>query len=62
VREREGGTGWYYALARMNSVAFHAKYKDQDVWKTEVVPWETVFDNRHPYNILNLDHLVAPKK
>jgi hypothetical protein len=61
-REREQGASWYYALARMNSVAFHATYKDQEVWKTEVVPWGTVFDNRHAYNILNLDHLVAPQK
>jgi hypothetical protein len=62
AREREGGTAWYYALARMNSVAFQANYKDQEVWKTEVVLWDTVFDNRHAYNILNLDHLVAPQK
>jgi hypothetical protein len=62
AREGDGGAAWYYALARMNSVAFQANYKDQEVWKTEVVPWGTVFDNRHPYNILNLDHLVAPQK
>jgi hypothetical protein len=62
TRERTGGAAWHYALVRMNSCAFQADYKDQEVWKTEVVPWDTVFDNRHAYNILNLDHLVAPQK
>jgi hypothetical protein len=61
-REKEGGSVWHYALARMNSVVFRAGYKNQEVWTTDVVPWATVFDNRHPYNILNLDHLSPRQK
>jgi hypothetical protein len=61
AREGTNGPAWQYALARMNSVVFHVTYKDREVWTTEVLPWPVVFDNRSPYNILNLDHL-SPRK
>lgn len=61
ARAGQGGPAWHYALARMNSVVFRVTYKDRDVWKTEALPWPVVFDNRSPYNILNLDHL-SPRK
>jgi hypothetical protein len=62
AREEDTRPAWYYALARMNSVIFRVSYKNQEIWKTDVVPWGTVFDNRSPYNILNLDHLAPPQK
>ena len=61
AREGASGPAWHYALARMNSVVFKVTYKDREVWKTEMLPWPVVFDNRSPYNILNLDHL-SPRK
>jgi hypothetical protein len=61
AREENGGASWHYALARMNSTVFRVSYKNDEVWKTEVVPWGVVFDNRQPYNILNLDHLSPGK-
>ncbi|HEY3966604.1 MAG TPA: hypothetical protein VGM05_18730 [Planctomycetaceae bacterium] len=62
ARETKSGTAWHYGLSRMNSTAFRVRYKDQDAWAVEVVPWGIVFNNREPYNILNLDHLYRPKK
>ena len=32
------------------------------VWAVDVVPWDVVFNNNEPYNLLNLDHLYRPKK
>jgi hypothetical protein len=57
-----GGRSWHYALARMNSTAFGVSYKDHEVWRTEVIPWATVRDNRSPYNVLSLEHLSPPQK
>ena len=61
---REGATGpeWQYALARMNSVVFRVRYKDREVWKTDVLPWSEVFDGKSPYNLLKLDHLAPSAK
>jgi hypothetical protein len=61
-RDADGQVAWHYALARMDSVVFQANYQGQEVWKADVLPWATVFDNRSPYNILNLDHLSPPKE
>jgi hypothetical protein len=61
-READGRAAWHYALARMDSVLFRASYQGREVWKAEELPWATVFDNRSPYNILNLDHLSPPKQ
>jgi hypothetical protein len=57
-----GVRSWHYALARMNSTAFGVTYKDHEVWRTEVIPWGTVRDNRSPYNVLSLDHISPPQK
>jgi hypothetical protein len=62
AREADGGSAWHYALARMNSTIFKVNYKDKEVWSVDVVPWGVVFNNREPYNILNLDHFYPPKK
>jgi hypothetical protein len=62
AQDAKDGVAWHYALARMNSCIFKAKYQDRKVWSTDVLPWDTVFDNRSAYNILNLDHLSPPKK
>ena len=57
-----GGLEWRYALARMNSTAFSVKYKDNEVWAVEVLPWGIVLNSSEPYNLLSLDHLYPPKK
>lgn len=62
VRETKSGPVWHYALSRMNSTVFRVRYKDQDVWSVDVVPWGVVFNNNEPYNLLNLDHVYQPKK
>ena len=62
ARQEGNMSAWHYALARMDSVVFRARYKNEEVWKTEVLSWSTVFDNRHPYNVLNLDHLSPHQK
>ena len=46
----------------MNSTAFQVRYKDQDDWAAEVVPWDVVFNKQVPYNLLNVDHLYPPGK
>lgn len=61
-RDADGQVAWHYALARMDSVLFRANHHGQEVWKADVLPWSTVFDNRSPYNILKLDHLSPPKE
>jgi hypothetical protein len=43
---------WQYAFARMNIVAFRAKYKDDLVWQVERVEWATVYDRHEPYAIV----------
>ena len=40
---------WHYALARMNSVKFVAKYQDQEVWRTEILPWGKVKNAQGTY-------------
>jgi hypothetical protein len=53
------GVSWRYALIRMNSVIFNARYHDKTVWQTEQLPWDVVFKGNEPYRILNLDRLNA---
>jgi len=40
---------WQYALARMNSVKFVASYQDQEVWRTEILPWSQVKNGQEAY-------------
>jgi hypothetical protein len=43
---------WQYALARMNVVAFRARYKGDVVWQVPAVDWATVYDRQGPYAIV----------
>lgn len=61
TRQTKTGLAWYYALARMNSVTFIVDHKGKEVWRTETLPWDTVFNGKEPYHILKLDH-INPKK
>jgi hypothetical protein len=40
---------WRFALARMNSVQFVAKFQNQEVWRTEIWPWSKVKNGRETY-------------
>jgi hypothetical protein len=44
---------WQYAFARMNIVAFRARYKGDLVWQAEPVAWATVYDRQEPYAIVH---------
>jgi hypothetical protein len=48
-----GRPTWQYAFARMNIVAFRARYKDDLVWEVKAVPWATVYDRQEPYAIVH---------
>jgi hypothetical protein len=61
ARKGTPGVSWHYALIRMNSVIFNARYHDKTVWQTEQLPWDVVFKGNEPYRILNLDRLNAQK-
>lgn len=43
------GVEWRYALARMNSVKFVARYQGQEVWRKERSVWKDVKSGRQPY-------------
>ena len=47
----EKGPTWDYALARMNSVEFHASHKGRDVWSAPILPWPVAKDIREPYTL-----------
>lgn len=40
---------WEYALTRMNSVQFVARYRDREVWRVELLPWSRVASHLEPY-------------
>lgn len=53
---------WQYALVRMNSVEFVAKYQDQEVWRTEIWPWSKVKNGRETYTSFGpFEREVTPK-
>jgi hypothetical protein len=62
ARKGAAGATWQYALVRMNSVIFNARYQDKTVWQTEQLPWNVVLKGSEPYRILNLDRLNAQTK
>jgi hypothetical protein len=45
----ESGPRWHFALARMNSVQFVARYRDAEVWRAEILPWVQTRNRREPY-------------
>ncbi|MFK8115010.1 MAG: hypothetical protein AB8B91_22605 [Rubripirellula sp.] len=49
ARKVSGGVEWQYALARMNSVKFVARYQEQEVWRKERSIWKDVKSGREPY-------------
>jgi hypothetical protein len=46
------GPAWHYALARMNSVAFHVVHRGQEIWSAPVIPWAQARNPREPYTLL----------
>lgn len=42
-------SGWMFAATRMNSVGFHVRYKDKDIWTAEIMPWADVSSHRSIY-------------
>lgn len=49
ARKVDGGAEWHYALARMNSVQFVARYQGEEVWRKERSIWKSVKSGREPY-------------
>jgi len=49
ARKVDGVWSWQYALARMNSVQFVAKYQESEVWRVEGWPWSKTKNGREPY-------------
>lgn len=49
ARPAGGDWKWHYALARMNSVQFVAKYQDREVWRVEIWPWSRTKNGSEPY-------------
>jgi hypothetical protein len=46
---------WRYALTRMDSVQFVARYQDQEIWRVGILPWGQVSDRREPYTTFRHD-------
>lgn len=55
ARRDEKAPVWQYALARMNSVRFEVRYRDQPVWEVDILPWSTVQDHQQPYTTFRRD-------
>ncbi len=49
ARRKGQGHRWEFALARMNSVRFEVRHKEQRVWEVDILPWSTVRDRRQTY-------------
>lgn len=49
ARKIASGVEWQYALARMNSVKFVARYQGQEIWRRERSIWREVKSGREPY-------------
>jgi hypothetical protein len=49
ARETGGKTTWQFAASRMNSVALSLRFKNEEVWKVDVLPWSDVNAHRQPY-------------
>jgi hypothetical protein len=40
---------WKFAATRMNSVEFHLRYHDREVWSVEAMPWKDVGSHAETY-------------
>jgi hypothetical protein len=49
AREAGGKPQWQFAATRMNGVGFELKYRDQPIWKAEIMPWADISGHRLPY-------------
>lgn len=49
TRQIDGAPQWHFALARMNSVKFVAKYDGRAVWNVEIWPWSQAKNGIEPY-------------
>ncbi len=48
-RESGGKTEWQFAACRMNSVGLNLRYKNNELWKVDVLPWSDVNGHRRAY-------------
>jgi hypothetical protein len=51
ARAGDKGPTWHYALARMNSIEFHAMHKGREVWSATILPWAKAMHLREPYTL-----------
>jgi hypothetical protein len=49
ARQVKDNWEWQYALARMNSVQFVARYQNRKVWQVDIWPWSKTKNGREPY-------------
>src|SRR6185436_15880974 len=49
VRGKEDAARWGFAAARMNSVEFHLRRQDREVWSVEIMPWRDVGSHAETY-------------
>jgi hypothetical protein len=54
IEARRGAEGlaWYYAMARMNSIALRVAHAGREVWAVPTIPWQQAFNPREPYTLL----------
>jgi hypothetical protein len=49
ARGKDDAVRWEFAAARMNSVGFHLRYQDREVWAVEIMPWRDVGGHAETY-------------
>ncbi len=49
IEARRGAAEWQYGLARLNSIALRAFFRDREVWSAPELPWRQVQDRSQPY-------------
>ncbi len=55
ARGPEGREIWQFALARMNGVGFQARYRDEQVWSVEVMPWADIGSHTNTYTTFRFE-------
>jgi hypothetical protein len=55
ARESRGNVAWHFAASRMNSVGLSLRYKGQEIWQADVLPWSDVNGHRLPYTSFRHD-------
>jgi len=55
ARKNGDGVKWQFAASRMNSVALSLRYRDQQIWQVDVLPWSDVNGHRLSYTSFRYD-------